>query len=186
MHLIETIHGRRSIRAYETREPDHSLIETLIWDAAQAPPPVARAVERLAFVVIEGRDRLANMGERARAYAAAHRPPGGGSSWIDNPEFKFFWDAPALILICAARDLPETDWDCCRAAQNLMLSAHGRGLGACWVGAPLSWLRSPTGAAEVGIPEGFEPVAPVLIGWPRVTPPPREVPRPLIVWQSEA
>ena len=185
MNIVETIYGRRSIRAYETREPDHNLIEALIWDAAQAPPPAARAAHRLAFVVVVGSDRLAKMGERAKAFSTAHRPPGGGSSWIDNPDFKFFWNAPTLIVICAARDLPETDWDCCRAAQNLMLSAYSRGLGSCWVGAPLDWLRSEPGSAEAGIPDGFEAVAPILIGWPQVTPPPREVPRPLIVWRTE-
>ena len=136
MDLVEAIHGRRSIRAYEAREPDHSLIDAMIWDAAQAPPPAIGAAQRLAFVVIEGRDRLAAMGDRAKTFAAAHRPPSGGA-WIDNPDFKVFWDAPALVLICAARDLPETDWDGCRAAQNLMLSAYARGLGACWVGSPI-------------------------------------------------
>jgi nitroreductase len=184
MNVIEAIHGRRSIRAYEAREPDRSLIEAMVWDAAQAPPPAQTTAQRLAFVVIEGRDRLAAMGERAKAFAAEHRPPGGGG-WIDNPDFKVFWDAPAVILICAARDLPETEWDACRAAQNLMLSAHARGLGACWVGAPMAWLRSEAGALEVGIPEGYEPVAPVLIGWPQVTPPPREIARPLIIWRAE-
>ena len=184
MDLFEAIHGRRSIRAYEARQPERSLIESLIWDAAQAPPPSIRDPQRRAFVVVEGCERLADLGERAKAFAAAHRPPGGGSGWIDNADFKVFWDAPTLIIVCAARDLPQTDWDCCRAAQNLLLSAHGRGLGACWVGAPLPWLQSEEGAAEVDIPGGFEAVAPILIGWPRVTPPPREVPRPLVVWPS--
>ena len=182
--VIEAIHGRRSIRSYEARQPDRALIEALIWDAAQAPPPTVRAAVRWSFVVIEGARRLAGLGERAMAFARASAPPGPTPAWLSDPSFKVFWDAPALILICRATAIPESDWDCVRAAQNLMLSAHARGLGACWVGSPMAWLRSKDGAAAAGIAEGFEAVAPVVIGWPRTTPPPRDVPRPEIVWSA--
>jgi nitroreductase len=186
MDAIEAIHGRRSIRSFEARAPDRALIEALIWDAAQAPPPALRvAAGRCAFVVVEGPKRLAELGERAKAHARANRPPGSGWDWVDNPDFNVFWNAPALIVICASPAAPDTDWDCCRAGQTLMLSAHARGLGSCWVGAPLAWLGSPEGAAAVGIPEGFAPVAPILVGWPAITSPPREVPHPNIVWSGE-
>ena len=183
MDVIEAIHGRRTVRSFEPRAPDRALLEALVWDAAQAPPPAVRDVQRWVFVVIEGAERLADHAERAKAFAAAHRPPGPGWDWVDSPDFKVFWNAPALILICAAKALPEAAWDCCRAGQNLMLSAHARGLGSCWVGAPMAWLRSDEGAAAVGIPDGFEAVAPILIGWPTAVPPPRDVPRPKIVWR---
>ena len=76
-----------------------------------------------------------------------------------------FWNAPALILICAAKDQPETDWDAVRAAQNLMISAHARGLGACWVGSPMAWLRSPEGARRGRRAGRLAPVAPMLVGY---------------------
>ena len=182
MDAIEAIHGRRSVRSYQDRPLDRDLIEALIWDAAQAPPPAIRDLKRWAFVVIEGAERLARMGDQAKAFARAALPPGPVPAWLDNPDFKMFWDAPALILICARADTPDADWDCCRAGQNLMLSAYARGLGSCWVGSPMTWLASADGAEATGIPEGFKAVAPILVGYPAATPTPRENPRPEIVW----
>ncbi|HLY78281.1 MAG TPA: nitroreductase family protein [Caulobacteraceae bacterium] len=184
MDAIEAIHTRRSVRSYLDQPLERELIEALIWDAAQAPPPAIRDLKRWVFVVVEGRERLAEMGARAKAFARATLPPGPVPAWLDNAEFKVFWDAPALIVICARADVPDADWDCCRAGQNLMLSAHARGLGSCWVGSPMAWLESPEGAATVGMPEGFSAVAPILVGHPAAAPPPRENPRPEIVWPA--
>lgn len=133
--------------------------------------------------MVTGAKRLADYGERAKAHARATRPDGPGWDWVDDPGFRIFWNAPALILISGARSIAESPWDCCRAGQNLMLSAHARGLGACWVGSPMAWLTAPEGASEVGIPDGFAPVAPILVGHPAVTPLPREIERPEIVWR---
>jgi nitroreductase len=185
MDAIEAIHSRRSVRDYQDRPVERVLIKELIWDAAQAPPPAIRQVGRWAFVVVEGAARLAELGERAKAFARGALPPGPVPAWLDNPEFKVFWNAPALILICARKDIVDAAWDCCRAGQNLMLSAHARGLGSCWVGSPMAWLQSEQGAAAIGIPGGFEPVAPILVGYPTINPPAREIQRPEIVWSSQ-
>jgi nitroreductase len=39
MEVIDAIHSRRSICSYQPNPVDHDLIESVIWDAAQAPPP---------------------------------------------------------------------------------------------------------------------------------------------------
>jgi nitroreductase len=185
MDAIEAIHSRRSVRSYLDRPLERGLIEALIWDAAQAPPPAIRDLKRWVFVVIEGVGRLAEMGARAKAFARAALPPGPVPAWLDNADFKVFWDAPALVIICARGDTPDADWDCCRAGQNLMLSAHARGLGSCWVGSPMAWLGSKEGADAVGIPGGFKAVAPILVGYPTSKPAPRDIPRPEIVWAGD-
>ena len=66
------------------------------------------------------------------------------ADWLDRPGFKIFWDAPVVIIISGPVG------DCCRAGQNLMLSAHARGLGTCWVGSPMLWLSTPEVRAELG------------------------------------
>lgn len=53
---------RRSIRGYEDRIIERSLVESIISDAAQAPRPLGSASEPLIFVVIEGADRVSNCG----------------------------------------------------------------------------------------------------------------------------
>jgi len=112
-------------------------------------------------------------------HARNNRPGGTGSDWLERPGFKIFWDAPALIIISGPVG------DCCRAGQNLMLSAYARGLGTCWVGSPMLWLDTPEVKAELGIPSALTPVAVLCLGYP-ATPPEAVVrERPGIIWLPE-
>ena len=182
MNVTEAIHGRRSIRAYRPEPVARGLIEDVIWDAVQAPTPPVSGDMPWAFCVIEGADRIARFGTRAKVYAADHPPPGQRWEWTERPGFKVFWDAPVVVLICARRGNPETPIDCCRAGQNLMLAAHARNLGTCWVGAPLLWLLSPGVAEELGLPTGFDPVVVLTLGHADERPTGAPRPRPAITW----
>jgi nitroreductase len=177
MDVIEAIHGRRSVRSYDPRPVERDLIESVIEDAAQAPPPF-RGLVPWAFNVVEGVDRIVAYGARAMDYARTHRPDGAVSDWLDRPGFKIFWDAPVVVIISGPVG------DCCRAGQNLMLSAHARGLGTCWVGSPMLWLSTPEVRAELDIPAALTPVAVLCLGYPAAVPEagPRE--KPPIVWTS--
>jgi nitroreductase len=172
MDVITAIHGRRSVRSYLPTTVPRELIEAIISDAAQAPPPF-RGVVPWAFNVIEGVERIAGYGARAIDYARAHRP---GSSWLDRPGFKIFWDAPAVIVISGPVD------DCARAGQNLMLSAHARGLGTCWVGSPMLWLSTPEVRAELKIPADLTPVAVFCVGYAAAAPEPVAHDKPQVIW----
>jgi len=132
--------------------------------------------------VIEGAERLAVYGERAKAYARDHMPAGAGWTWVERPGFKVFWNAPAVVLLCARRGNPEAPFDCCRAAQNLQLAAHARGLGTCWVGAPMPWLGSAGIAEEPGLPAGFDPSVALLLGHPAEQPVGEPRAQPAIHW----
>ena len=120
MDVIDAIHNRRSIRSYQSRSVERDLIERVILDAARAPPPNLDQVP-LTFNIIRGIERIADHGAQAKRYARDHHPDGPGWSWVDKPDFKVFLDAPVLIVISGPVE------DCCRAGQNLMLSAHARG-----------------------------------------------------------
>ena len=179
MDAIQAIHGRRSIRSYTSQPVERALIEAVILDAAQAPPPFAGLVP-WTFNVIEGVERIAGYGARALQYAKDHRGENAGPRWIDTPGIKIFWDAPVLIVISGQRE------DCCRAGQNLMLSAHARGLGTCWVGSPMAWLNTAEAKTALGIPPTLAPISALCLGYAALTPPapPRE--RPAIIWASES
>jgi hypothetical protein len=49
----------------------------------------------------------------------------------------------------------------------------------------MTWLESIEGSAAIGIPADFAPVAPILVGYPAATPPPRQNERPEIHWASD-
>lgn len=175
MDVIAAIHGRRSVRSYDPRPVERDLIESVIEDAAQAPPPF-RGMVPWAFNVVEGVARIAAYGARAMDYARAHRPAQPGSDWLDRPGFKIFWDAPVVVIISGPVG------DCARAGQNLMLSAHARGLGTCWVGSPMLWLSTPEVREELSIPAALTPVAVLCLGYPAVSPEAIPHERAAIIW----
>ncbi len=186
MDAIEAIHGRRSIRDYEDRAVERELIEAILWDAAQAPSTPVSGDTPWRFNVIEGRERIAGFGERAKAHARAHRPapdaPGYG--WADRAEFIVFLGAPAVVIISGAAENSQAPAECVRAGQNLMISAHARGLGSCWVGAPMLWLADPDVRAELGMPDGWTPHAVFALGHPRSIPPGKPRGKPQIIWSN--
>ncbi len=167
MDVIAAIHGRRSVRSYDTRPVPRDLIESVIRDAAQSPPPFRGQVP-WAFNVIEGAERIAAYGARAMAYTRKHRPAGPGWDWIERPDFKILWDGPV--------------GDCSRAGQTLMLSAHARGLGTCWVGSPMLWLSAAETRAELNIP--LTPAAVFCLGYAAEEPEPVIRETPPIIWNG--
>ena len=175
MNVTEAIHTRRSIRSYSPRLVSRELIEDIIWDAAQAPPP-HRGQVPWTFNVILGMERISAYGNEALHYARDNHPDEPGWEWTERPEFEVFWGASALIIISGRVE------DCCRAGQNLMLSAHARGLGTCWVGSPMLWLRTAPAKEKLKISPELVPVPALCLGYPAAIPeaPPRK--QPPIIW----
>jgi nitroreductase len=180
MDALTALRTRRSIRAFAARGVERSLVEDILWDAAQAPTTPLSGP--WLFTVIEGVDRVAACGARALDHARAHRPPGSGYDWIDRPGFSVFHGAPIAIVISAPADNGQSLPDCTRAGQNLMLAAHARGLGTCWVGAPMLWLGDPAVRRELAIPPELAPFAAFALGYPAGPAPGAPRDRPRIAW----
>lgn len=177
MDVIEAIHSRRSIRSFEPRAVARELIEAIVWDAAQAPPPM-RGLKPWSFHIFQGVERIAGYGERAKQYAKDNHPDEPGWAWTERPEFEVFWGAPVIVVISGRLE------DCCRAGQNLMLSAHARGLGTCWVGAPMLWLKTEQVRAELGFSGEQSPESVLCLGYPKSVPPSYEHERPAVIWHD--
>jgi nitroreductase len=64
-----------------------------------------------------------------------------------------------------ARDNRHALEECTRAGQTLSIAAVARGLGSCWVGAPVLWLHDPDVCGELAIPGGFTPHAVFTLGY---------------------
>jgi nitroreductase len=174
MDVLDAIHTRRSVRSYLSRRVEPKLIEEIIWDAAQAPPPFSGQMP-WTLNVIHGADRIAVYGDEALKYARDNHPDEPGWEWTERPGFQVFWGAPAVIIISGRVE------DCCRAGQNFMLSSHARGLGTCWVGSPMLWLGTASAKTKLKIPNELTPACAFCLGCPAVIPEalPRE--RPAII-----
>ena len=52
-----------------------------------------------------------------------------------------------------------------------MLMAHALGLGTCWIGFAQNYLNTLAGKRQLGLPESWVPVAPLIVGFPKTHPP---------------
>jgi nitroreductase len=185
MDAIAAIRSRRSTRAFEDRPLDRQLVTALIEDATHAPfTPIAKRGAWL-FTVIEGRDKLAEVGERALDFARANRPQLAGYEWTERSDFSVFHGAPVAIVISGRHELPVALEECTRAGQILDIAANARGVGICWVGAPMMWLRDDAARNELQIPDGWVPYAAFALGYAAAGQPPSTTERPPldIRWQ---
>lgn len=176
MELFEAIYNRRAVREFTGETIARETIQKLIDAAIQAP--CAMNFQPWAFAVIEDRATLKKISDRAKVHLlktmAASSPLARMRDELANPAFDIFYGAPVLIVICARLDELMTEFetgDCALAAQNLMLAAYATGLGTCWIGLSVAWLNTAEGKSELGIPSGYKPVAPIILGRPKAIPP---------------
>ncbi len=181
MDLLEAIYARRSVRAYTGQKVAKELVHALIDAAIQAPSAVNQ--QPWTFVVIQEPGTLKRLSEHAKRLSLVNLAP-GTPMWeqrkmLADPDFNIFYDAGTLIAICAAPGLGSPNEDCCLAAQNLMLAAHGLGLATCPIGLARETLNEAEAKLEFEIPADCSVVIPILVGYPRELGPrpPRRVAR---------
>ena len=177
MEVLEGLRGRRAVRDYLDEPVSRDLIGAVIDSAVWAPSGMNRQPWR--FLVLEGRDVLARCSAAAKRLMleeATRRPElAAVRGMLEQPDFNIFYNAPALVIVCATEPDEMAVKDCCLAAQTLMLAAHAQGLGSCWIGFAELWLNSPEAKAWLGMADGLRPVAPIILGRPAaaVAPPDR-------------
>jgi coenzyme F420-0:L-glutamate ligase / coenzyme F420-1:gamma-L-glutamate ligase len=191
--ILDTIHGRRSVRKYLERDVSEDLIERVLEAARWAPSPHGRQPWRFAVLRSEEtKERLAGaMGEEWRANLEMD----GQSVEIVEKRLegsrRRLLEAPVLVLIClyledldaypdAERQSGETTMavqSLGAAAQNALLAAYDSGLDAGWMCAPLF---CPGRVVEaLGLDPNLVPHALLTLGYADGDPPKRRSRRPL-------
>jgi nitroreductase len=187
MELMEAISHRRSVRTYTDEPVPQATVMELLGAATWAPSAVNQ--QPWAFGVIRGRRQLELYSERAKLHLLATLPQSLSlhqrSDQLTSSSYNVFHRAGTLIVIFAKPAAHDPIEDCCLAAENLMLAAHGLGLGSCPIGFVRPWLNLPEIKYELGIPLKYQAVMPVVIGWPsgRTAPVPRREPEIVRWWE---
>ena len=146
---LQFILGRRSIRVYAPGEVSETAVTQLLQAAMAAPS----ALCPWRFVVIRKKETLSTI--------AAALPNGG-----------MLATAALGIVVCgdldAAHDrqLSYLLQDCSAAIENLLLCAHGLGLGACWLGVHPREDRVRKLKEILQLPAPVIPIACISIGHP--------------------
>jgi len=149
MDVIEAIKTRRSIRKFAGAPVDEGTITELLKAAMAAPS--SKNEQPWVFVIIDDRKVLYGVPKF-------------------HPYAEMVKSAPVAILVCAdkRRFLSEEVWiqDCAAATQNILLSAHGLGLGAVWLGIYPRVERMEGMEKLLNLPEPIIPFSLVVLGHP--------------------
>ena len=146
---FQFILGRRSIRVYAPGEVNETAVTHLLHAAMAAPS----ALCPWRFVVIRKKETLSTIATAL-------------------PNGNMLATAPLGIVVCgdldAAHDrqLSYLLQDCSAAIENLLLCAHGLGLGACWLGVHPREDHVRKLREILQLPASVIPVAYISIGHP--------------------
>ncbi len=184
MELMDAIRQRRAVRDYKQEPVTGAMLQQLIMAAIWAPS--AMNEQPWHFSVVTDRVLLDRISERAKAWLLASQAPAGEAtalrSMLQDHDSHILHRAPALFVIAAEEGKKWTVEGCALAAQNMMLAATELGLGTCWIGLAQDWLNSPEGRKAVGLKPTDQVAAPLVVGYPRIVPPPPPRKQTNIVW----
>jgi nitroreductase len=157
------------VRNYSDKEVTDELITEIIRAGTYAPTAMNQQPWR--FVVVKNKKLIEEYDERAKklfveAFKDTTIP--AMAAYVRNlskPQTRLFYGAPVLILVFAVPGVVN-DHDCALAAENMMLAAHSLGIGSCWIGLALHLGWDAEFLKEVGVPEGYKLIAPLIFGYP--------------------
>ena len=172
MELFEAIKERRSIRKYTTDPVDDKAIEAILEAGRWAPSWSNTQCWR--FIVVRDPGVKAKVAESLIKFEIK-------GELVENPGIKVLNTAPVLIVVCAEMGksggppgpgggggefiTDKGDWfmfDTALAVQNMVLAAHGLGLGTVIIGT----FDAPKAEKALGVPAGFRVVTLFPVGVP--------------------
>ena len=163
--LFEAIDTQRAIRHFAAQPVSDESISTILQSAVHAPNGGNR--QPWHFLVVRDRESKRRLGQwYLKAWEAAvtgdmrtEQPYRSGGDLGRNMP-----DTPVVILVCQRTDSAPTGSSIFPAVQNLLLAARGLGLGT--VLTTLHTAYESEVKEYFGIPEDFETVAMIPIGYP--------------------
>ncbi len=182
-NLQEAIRQRRSIRKFQPKHVPTELVVEVLGAAGWAPS--AHNSQPWRFIILQDANVKRELAEKmATAWTADMLKDGSTVDEANRAERRErFATAPVLILACLTMDglmkfpdvqRQQTERDLAveslgAGIQNLLLTAHNLGLGACWYCAPA--FCKETVREELKIPTEIEPSALIVLGYPAESPP---------------
>lgn len=167
--VLDNIYQRRSVRNYSDKEVPDKIIKEIIRAGTYAPTAVNKQPWR--FVVVKNRQLIDEYDDRARkVFLAAFKDTKNPDliryvQHLSKPTTRILYGAPVFILVFASPDFIDEN-DCALAAENMMLAAHSLGIGSCWIGLAAGLGNDTEFLKEVGVPEGYKLIAPLIFGYP--------------------
>jgi nitroreductase len=193
MDALTCLRERKTCRGFLPQPVPVSVLNDILTDAVQAPSASnqqpwhfhiiegssleklnqavqqAHQQQRRGYDPSKGKTIPRQYVERTKKLFRAIRPfiaqlGDGHAAFIESGSFRFY-DAPSVVLITMHEAMPAVRYmDIGIAAQNLMLSAHARGLGTCAIA--LTLMYADAIAASLNLTDDTMPALFIAIGYP--------------------
>ena len=174
MELMNAVQTRRSIRRYQDREVPEELLQELLEAACWAPS--ADNAQPWYFVALTQPEEIAKMQETMEKVSVEIRPQ-LEENFPNHPQIVHettaflcrLGGAPVYILAFLQKDYGRHRdlmvESVAAAIQTMLLAAHERGLGTCWVNAATDLGYGPA-LQTLYAPDKGEFLSLVAVGWP--------------------
>ena len=179
--VIEAIHNRRSIRAYEPRPIPRDIINTIIEAGNQAPSQGREEKGEILFqpwrfVVVEDPEFRQKLVQTAlpiwKKFTESMKETNPEIyeqvmtqyEAMDEPKDMVYYSAPVILF---AIGLAEHAISCALACENIMLAAVSLGLGSCYVGFGSMVKGDPDVVQALELKDDERIYGPILLGYPK-------------------
>ena len=170
---IDLLNKRRSIRDYEDKEVPLETIMDMIGESCLAPS--SGNGQPWQFIVISDREMIRRLSDESKRNLIAdmEQNPASPSRYYEavlrDKNFNVFYNAPSLVFIGGSQEHRSLHVDCALAACYFMFAACERKLGTCWIGLG-RFIQDPELRRLTGMPEDYQIVAPIILGYPKTIP----------------
>ena len=160
MELLEGIMTRKSIRAYDTNRPvEEEKLRKIVEAGMNAPTAMEQHAWRI--LTIQNHDTMVKISSHSKWWQMLKNCP------------------LAIVVMTDVSDTAGLDEEfqvvsAAAATENMLLAAHGLGLGGVWLGISQSDAGYESFRATLGIPKNLRVVSVMALGYPKVEPQPPE------------
>jgi len=171
--VIKNMLTRRSIRTYEEKQISDEQLNALLEAAKYAPS--GGNSQTWKFTVVQNKEKLEQLNSMVRESfrhlevdEKTYRSKKSGKKVAEKDNYKFYYNAPTLIIVSNDREYSNCMADSAIAIENILLAAHSLGLGACYVN-QLTWFCDDKNVrralTDIGIPENYVVCGSAVVGY---------------------
>jgi len=151
--VLENIKTRRSIRKFKDIPIEKEKLDLIIEAGTYAPS--GKNKQSAIIIAITNKEILDKLAEINRQ--------------VINLNKKTMYDAPAVLVVLANKDVSTYVHDGCAVIENMLLAAHSLGVGSCWVHRAKEKFETEEGKEilkSLGIEGNYEGIGHCLLGYP--------------------
>ena len=156
--VLENIKTRRSIRKFKDIPIEKEVLDKIIEAGTYAPS--GKNKQSAIIIAITNKKVLEELAEINRQ--------------VINLNKKTMYDAPAVLVVLANKDISTYMQDGSAVIENMLLAAHSLGVGSCWVHRAKEEFETEEYKQvlkELGVEGEYEGIGHCILGYPDCEPP---------------